>query len=549
LDPSQSALFPMSKPKPFAVTMSGATYTGQYSVQKTKAGAHMHKSGLLHPSSGGAFIMNITPRYELVEMEPLGEGSYGSVWLCQERGTSADSPFRPAVAAEDSTGQQLQPAATKQRRRAVVKCVAYMSNCEEYLRMLREVCLMSIIRHPHVSSALDAWTWKPPSPSPQPLQLCIVSAVGGETLANFLLRFSFKNPLPAAAARCIMLQLAAATSYLHAVAVVHRDIKSENILVKELPNGQLNVCLIDFGLAKVIPTDEVADDAPSAGKSSFDSGCSSGENDSDGMSPSAIMRRMRAEDLEKEGFSYDVAPARKLANIEGVMQRPARADSGSRLKRALHTGLVVTSWYRPPELFATTEKYTSYDSKIDVWSLACVFAEIMYRVHPPPTNTASGVLFQVEDSRAGMEKFMLDAMRLLGKPNDDDVEALKRKLSANDADVLTRLVARVGNCRDTVDQHTVFSKMPPQARDLIRQSLRFNPRKRLTAEELYCHPYLGGSRAELDEMSGGDEHIAATLLENKALRLEDEALEVSNMQRLITQACEGVKQRRTTNHN
>ena len=95
--------------------------------------------------------------------------------------------------------------------------------------MLREVCLMSTIRHPHVSSALDAWTWKPPSP--QPLQLCIVSAFGGSTLADFLLEFTLENPLPAAAARSIMLQLAAATSYLHAVAVVHRDIKSDNVLV------------------------------------------------------------------------------------------------------------------------------------------------------------------------------------------------------------------------------------------------------------------------------------------------------------------------------
>ena len=220
------------------------------------------------------------------------------------------------------------------------------------------------------------------------------------------------------------------------------------------------------------------------------------------------------------------------------------SDSGIWLERALHTGLVVTSWYRPPELFTTTEKYTSYDSKIDVWSLACVFAEIMYRVHPPPTNTASGVLFQVEDSTAGMEKFMLDAMRLLGRPNDEDIDALKMKRSAKDAGVLTRLVARVGNCPDTVDQHTVFSKMPPQARNLIRQSLQFNQRKRLTAEELYCHPYLGGSRAELDEISGGDDNIAATLLENKALRLEDEAPVVSNLERLMTQACERVKQRR-----
>jgi len=185
----------------------------------------MQKSGLLHPGSAGAFIMNITPQYELIKKEPLGEGLDGSVWLCQERVASAGSPPRPAVAAEaqDSAAQQQQqqqqPAALKPRRRAVVKCVAYMSNGEECRRTPREVCLMSTIRHPHVASALDAWTWKPPSQ--QPLQLCIVQRVRRQYVGRLPAGVHLDNPLPAAAARSIMLQLAAATSYLHAVAVVH----------------------------------------------------------------------------------------------------------------------------------------------------------------------------------------------------------------------------------------------------------------------------------------------------------------------------------------
>jgi regulator of replication initiation timing len=79
---------------------------------------------------------------------------------------------------------------------------------------------------------------------------------------------------------------------------------------------------------------------------------------------------------------------------------------------------------------------------------------------------------------------------------------------------------------------------------LLRRSLQFNPRKRASAEEFYCHPYLGGSLSELQHMSGGSSAIAATLQENQALRLEDEALTKSNMERLITQACERVRQRR-----
>jgi len=384
-----------------------------------------------------------------------------------------------------------------------------------------------------------------------------VSAFGGSTLADFLLEFTLENPLPAAAARSIMLQLAAATSYLHAVAVVHRDIKSENILIQKLPNGALGVRLIDFGLAKVITPDKSCDDVASAGKASVESAAASDDSGCDDESPRAFMRRKRAEDREQMGFGDAVAPARKAGHAEGGRRvsivepdvaRPARADSGSRFKRAQHTGLVITSWYRPPELFATTDKYTSYDGKVDVWSLACVFAEIMYRVHPPPAikraHKWSGVLFQVEDTQEGKEKFMRDAMQLCGRPSDDDVDALKRKLGSKDADVLARLVAGAGKCRDTIDDHAVFSKMPPEARDLLRQSLQFNPRKRVSAEEFYCHPYLGGSRSELEDMSGGSSAIAATLQENQALRLEDEALTLSNMERLITQACERVKQRR-----
>ena len=59
----------MPKPEPFAVSMSGATHTGQYSVQKSGAGAAMQRSGLLHPGSAGAFIMNITPQYELIKKD------------------------------------------------------------------------------------------------------------------------------------------------------------------------------------------------------------------------------------------------------------------------------------------------------------------------------------------------------------------------------------------------------------------------------------------------------------------------------------------------
>jgi serine/threonine protein kinase len=140
-------------------------------------------------------------------------------------------------------------------------------------------------------------------------------------------------------------------------------------------------------------------------------------------------------------------------------------------------------------------------------------------------------------------------MKLCGRPSDADVEELTRKLSARDADVLTRLVVAAGHCRDTIDEHAVFSKMSQQARDLLRKSLQFNPRKRISADELYCHPYLGGTQAQLAEMAGSSAQVAATLMENQALQLEEQTPSMPHMERLITQACQRVQQRRPNGGN
>ncbi len=38
------------------------------------------------------------------------------------------------------------------------------------------------------------------------------------------------------------------------------------------------------------------------------------------------------------------------------------------------TNRVITLWYRPPELLLGAEHY---DPKIDVWSVGCIFAELL----------------------------------------------------------------------------------------------------------------------------------------------------------------------------
>lgn len=76
----------------------------------------------------------------------------------------------------------------------------------------------------------------------------------------------------------------------------------------------------------------------------------------------------------------DLKTANLLVNSKGVLKI---ADWG--LARSLTkdmkylTNPVITLWYRPPELLLTSDKRVPYSSKIDMWSVGCIIAEMFRR--------------------------------------------------------------------------------------------------------------------------------------------------------------------------
>lgn len=67
----------------------------------------------------------------------------------------------------------------------------------------------------------------------------------------------------------------------------------------------------------------------------------------------------------------DIKPANILLNDQGSV-KIADFGLGRKFMDCKNmTCKVVTLWYRAPELIL---KYRKYDSKIDVWSIGCVFA-------------------------------------------------------------------------------------------------------------------------------------------------------------------------------
>jgi len=140
------------------------------------------------------------------------------------------------------------------------------------------------------------------------------------------------------------------------------------------------------------------------------------------------------------------------------------------------TEYVVTRWYRAPELLLNCSEYTA---AIDIWSVGCIFMEILKREPLFPGKD------YVQQLRLITE--------LIGSPDDSDLGFL-----------------RSDNARRYIRQLPQFPKQPfsqkfpnmaPAAVDLLEKMLVFDPSKRITVQEALSHPYLASLHDINDEPS------------------------------------------------
>jgi len=139
------------------------------------------------------------------------------------------------------------------------------------------------------------------------------------------------------------------------------------------------------------------------------------------------------------------------------------------------TEYVVTRWYRAPELLLSCAEYTS---AIDVWSVGCIFAELLGRK----------TLFPGKDYVHQLNLIM----RVIGTPREDSEldfinnEKAKRYIKSLPA---------TARC----NFEKLFPNASPKAIDLIDKMLVLDPAKRITVEEALAHPYLESLHDEVDE--------------------------------------------------
>lgn len=142
----------------------------------------------------------------------------------------------------------------------------------------------------------------------------------------------------------------------------------------------------------------------------------------------------------------------------------ARTSQGS---EQFMTEYVVTRWYRAPELLLCCD---NYGTSIDVWSVGCIFAEILGR---KPLFPGTECLNQL--------KLIIN---ILGSQNDDDLGFI-------DNTKARRFIKTLPFTRG-INLASLYPMADPLALDLLRRMLVFDPTKRITVTEALHHPYMAG---------------------------------------------------------
>jgi len=130
------------------------------------------------------------------------------------------------------------------------------------------------------------------------------------------------------------------------------------------------------------------------------------------------------------------------------------------------TELVVTLWYRAPEILLGAK---TYSTAVDLWSVGCIFGELLLNES----------LFQAK----GEIEMLAMISKLLGPPTEDSWPGY----------LDLPLAKTISFPAKTTSVRARFPYVSEAGRDLMGRLLCYDPERRITAEEAMGHPYFSES--------------------------------------------------------
>ncbi|KDP30954.1 hypothetical protein JCGZ_11330 [Jatropha curcas] len=299
--------------------------------------------------------------YEYEKLHEINEGTYGKVYKAKDKKTGKFVALKKVKM--DVGGDR---------------------NLEDYgfpLSSLREINILASFHHPSIVN----------------IEEVVMSGLDGVFMVMEYMEHDLKGlmqvmkqPFSTSEVKCLMLQLLEGVKYLHDNWVLHRDLKTSNLLLNN--QGELKIC--DFGMSR---------------------------------------------------------------------------RYGSPLKP--YTSLVVTLWYRAPELLLGAKQYST---AIDMWSVGCIMAELLGK---DPSFKGKSEIDQ-----------LAKIFRVLGTPSEASWPGFS-KLPGSKAN----FVKQPHNLLRKKFPATSFTGSPVLSDlgfDLLNKLLSYDPEKRITADAALNHPWF-----------------------------------------------------------
>ncbi|XP_048136342.1 mitogen-activated protein kinase 9-like isoform X2 [Rhodamnia argentea] len=171
-------------------------------------------------------------------------------------------------------------------------------------------------------------------------------------------------------------------------------------------------------------------------------------------------------------FHRDLKPKNILANADCKLKicdfGLARVSFNDAPSAIFWTDYVATRWYRAPELCGSF--FSKYTPAIDIWSIGCIFAEMLTR---KPLFPGKNVVHQLD--------LMTD---LLGTPPPETMARIRNEKARRYLSSMRK--------KQPVPFSQKFPNVDPLALQLLERLIAFDPKDRPTAEEALADPYFCG---------------------------------------------------------
>eukprot|EP00294_Goniomonas_avonlea_P005725 CAMPEP_0114559790 /NCGR_PEP_ID=MMETSP0114-20121206/11106_1 /TAXON_ID=31324 /ORGANISM="Goniomonas sp, Strain m" /LENGTH=465 /DNA_ID=CAMNT_0001745277 /DNA_START=56 /DNA_END=1453 /DNA_ORIENTATION=+ len=373
-------------------------------------------------------------------IEDLGDGCYrvkGDPWSI---GSRYELDALIGNGSYGSVCRALDKNARPPRYVAIKKIWGVFQSRTDGLRCLREISILRRLEHPNVVGIVDVL-----DPTSEPItDLYVVFEFGGSDLSK--LSSVLGRLLGAEEVRKIAYQLLCAVGYLHDSQVIHRDIKPANVLIDP---ETMCVKLADFGLSRV------------------------------------LMKGIKA---AVTGQDQDAGRGAAGPTFDG-----AGAGAGAQTMPRFMSEHVVTRWYRSPEVILC---HGFYSTKIDMWSIGCIYAELlgmMQSNRKPLFPGRSCFPFSPGDNRGSMQKVSptdrLDQLNVIlsviGTPDEESIRSLHVTQDVRSYLKELKFVP-------PADLREKYPLASDEAIDLIRRMLLFNPDRRISIQDALKHRYFAG---------------------------------------------------------